>query len=162
MCNTVDEFADWYEKNNFPIRPPQDDPIYITDISYSYVLYREGQYQVELYIIDSNSITPEHSHPGVESIIMFLAGECNTTINGNLLYDASPYFNLINNDGTSVMFKYRARLNPKDTHGLKVYDAGTAFLSIEKWPDEMVPSSVALHWEGETVGNTHNKILENL
>ena len=55
MWTTVEEFAEWYKSEGFPIRPPFEDPIYITEISYSYVLYREGQYQAELYLIKPTS-----------------------------------------------------------------------------------------------------------
>ena len=72
MWNTVDEFAKWYEDSGFPIRPPQDNAIFRTNNASALVLYREEQFQAELYIADANDITPEHSHPGIESVIMFL------------------------------------------------------------------------------------------
>jgi hypothetical protein len=46
MWNTIEEFAQWYKDNGFPIRPPFEDPVYVTDISYSYVLFREGRSNV--------------------------------------------------------------------------------------------------------------------
>jgi len=159
MWNTVEQFAKWYEENNFPIRPPQNNAIFRTNNASALVLFREGQFQVELYIGDPNSITPEHSHPGVKSIIMFLSGEGNTTVNGNFVADPTPYFNKVNEDGTSILFKQKITVDPNDTHGLTTYNRGFAFLSIEQWPEELKPSSVTLHWEGETTGDIHASLI---
>jgi hypothetical protein len=160
MWNSVEEFAKWYEENNFPIRPPQDNAIFRTNNASAVVLYREGQFQAELYIVDPDSVTPEHSHPGVESIIMFLTGEGNTTVNGKEVADPRPYFNKINKDGTGILFKQTVRLNPADSHGLTTYNKGFAFFSIEKWPDNVQPTSVAAHWHGDTTGDIHDKIVQ--
>lgn len=160
MWNTVEQFAKWYEENNFPLRPPQDNAIFRTNNASALVLYREGQFQAEMYIGDPNSVTPEHSHPGIKSIIMFLSGEGNTTVNGNFVADPRPYFNKINEDGTSILFKQKVVVDPNDTHGLTTYRRGFAFLSIEHWPDGVEPTSVTLHWEGETTGDIHSNIIK--
>jgi len=159
MWNTVEQFAKWYEENNFPIRPPQNNAIFRTNNASALVLFREGQFQVELYIGDPNSTTPEHSHPGVKSIIMFLSGEGNTTVNGNFVADPTPYFNKVNEDGTSILFKQKVTVDPNDTHGLTTYNRGFAFLSIEQWPDGVEPSSVTLHWHGDTTGDIHTSLI---
>jgi len=160
MWNSVEEFAKWYEENGFPIRPPQNNAVFRTNNANAVVVYREGQYQVEMYIADPNSITPEHSHPDVESIIMFLTGEGSTTVNSKEVADPSPYFNMVNPDGTSILFKQQLRITPKDTHGLTTYNRGFAFFSIEKWPDGVEPTSVAVHWHGDTTGNIHDKLVQ--
>ena len=160
MWNTVEEFAQWYEDNGFPIRPPQNDAIFRTNNASALVLFREGQFQVELYIGDPNSVTPEHSHPGVESIIMFISGEGTTTVNKKEVADPRPYFNMVNEDGTSILFKQKLRIRPSDSHGLTSYNKGFAFYSMEKWPDDVQPTSVAAHWHGETTGNLHDAVVQ--
>ena len=159
MWNTLEEFVEWYEANGFPFRPPQNNAVFRTNNASALVLYREGQFQAELYIGDPNSVTPEHSHPGVKSIIVFLSGEGNTTVNGNFVADPRPYFNKLNEDGTSVLFKQKVVVDPNDTHGLTTYGRGFAFLSIEQWPEGIEPSSVTLHWEGETTGSIHDETI---
>lgn len=159
MWNTLEEFAKWYEDEGFPIRPPQHNSIFRTNNASALVLYREGQFQVELYIADEGQGTPEHAHPGVNSVIVFLAGQGNTTINGQTIADPSPFFDKVNADGTSVLFKQKLFLNPNDTHGLVTYSQGFAFLSIEQWPEGVSPSSVTVHWSGETTGNIHNETI---
>lgn len=160
MWNTVEEFANWFEENGFPIRPPHNDAIFKTNNASALVLFREGQFQAELYIVDSNSVTPDHSHPGVESIILYLSGEGSTTINREEVANSKIYFDKINSDGTSVLFKQKLRLNHTDSHGLVCYDKGFAFFSIEKWPDGISPTSVAAHWHGETTGEIHDILLK--
>ena len=156
MWNDVEEFADWYEKEGFPFLPPQNNAIYRTNNASVVVLYRKGQYQVELYIADADDVTPEHNHPGIESIIMYISGDGNTTLNGNAIADPTPFWNMTNLNGTSYLFKQRVRLDPKDTHGLSTGPRGFAFLSIEKWPDGITPTSVSVHWDGETTGEIHD------
>lgn len=155
MWNNLEEFAQWYSDNHFPIRPPFEDPIYITDISYSYVLYREGQYQVELYLIKPNSETPDHSHPNIENIIMVWGGDLHTRINGTLI-DYPKEFNFKKEDGTSSLFGLQGdKLTDKDTHAVVTGNKGGALLSIEKWPEGVKPTSVTVRWRGETVGAMH-------
>jgi hypothetical protein len=162
MWNNLEEFADWYKAERFPIRPPFEDPIYITDISYSYVLYREGQYQVELYLIKPNSETPDHSHPEIENIIMVWGGDLHTRINGTLL-DYPQEYNARKKDGTSTLFGICGnKLTDKETHAVITGKKGGALLSIEKWPDGVNPTSVTVRWAGNTVGVEHNKTIEDI
>jgi hypothetical protein len=156
MWKTVEEFADWYKEKGFPFRPPQNNSIYRTNNASAVVLWREGRFQAELYIADANDATPEHSHPGVESIIVYLSGDGTTTINSKEVADPKPFWDLTNEDGTSVLFKQSVRIDPNDTHGLITGDRGFAFLSLEMWPEDIDTTSVTVRWEGETTGNVHN------
>lgn len=160
MWNTVEEFAEWYKETGFPFRPPQNNSIYRTNNASAVVLWRQGRFQAELYIADANQDTPEHSHPGVESVIMYLSGDGNTTINSKEVADPKPFWDIINEDGTSVLFKQSVRVDPKDTHGLTTGDRGFAFLSLEMWPEDIETTSVTVHWEGETTGDLHVKQME--
>jgi hypothetical protein len=90
-----------------------------------------------------------------------LSGEGSTTVNEQQVADPKPYFNKVNPDGTSILFKQRVRVDPKDSHGLTTYSKGFAFYSFEMWPDGVSPTSVASHWEGETTGEIHNEMLRN-
>jgi hypothetical protein len=153
--NTVKEFADWYVAQGFPMRPPGDGPVYVTSISSSYVLYREGQYQAELYLVKPNSASPEHSHPGVENIIMVLGGAEGGTTNG-VLEDNTELAAQTNPDGTSKIFGcFGETLTDKDKHSLITGSTGGAFISFEKWPEHIKPYSVTENWEGDAIDNEH-------
>jgi hypothetical protein len=160
MWDSIEEFAKWYEESGYPICPPQHNAIFRTNNASALVLFREGQFQVELYIGDADSVTPEHSHPGVESIIVYLSGEGRTSINSiTEKYREPAEYDKVNPDGTSVLFKLAMRINPQDTHGLVTGSKGFAFYSIEKWDDSLTPTSVTIEWEGETTGDLHDETL---
>jgi hypothetical protein len=60
--NNLEEFAHWFKSNGFPIRVPADMQVYVTEHSYSCVVFRQDIYQAELYMIAPNSIGTPHSH----------------------------------------------------------------------------------------------------
>jgi len=161
--NTVKEFADWYVSNNYPLRPPFDSPVYTTSISYSYILYREGQYQAELYLVKPNSTSPEHSHPGVENIVMILGGNVGGTVDGKV-QDNTALALQANADGTSKLFGcFGQTLTQTSKHSLTTGVTGGAFISFEKWPEGVKPYSVTENWEGTAIDNNHiiRKINDN-
>jgi hypothetical protein len=160
--STLEEFAEWYKKEGFPIRPPFEDPVYTTDISYSYVLYREGQYQAELYLVRPNTSSPDHSHPGVENIIMVWGGNVHTRQNGQV-FDYSEHYNEAAMNGTNKLFGMSSKkLTDDQTHALIAGDKGGAFLSLEKWPEGVKPNSVTINWAGDPVDPTHGAIIKTL
>ncbi len=159
---SLEEFAQWYKDNNYPIRPPFEDPVYVTDISYSYVLYREGQYQAELYLVRPNTSSPDHSHPGVENIIMVWGGDIHTRQNG-VFQDLSSNYQTPADDGTNKLFGVCGqKITDQETHALIVGNKGGAFLSLEKWPEGVTPNSVTINWEGEPVDPGHGEIIRTL
>lgn len=161
MWETLEEFAQWYKDNGYPIRPPFEDPVYITDISYSYVLYREGPYQAELYLVRPNTSSPSHTHPGVENIVMLWGGDVSLEHDGEYL--DSSQFNHRSDNGTSSLFGISGpKLTDDKTHALFAGNKGGAFLSLEKWPENIVPSSVTVNWEGEPVDENHRQIIKTV
>jgi hypothetical protein len=151
MWNNVEEFAAWYKQNKYPIRPPFEDPIYVTEISYSYVLFREGQYQAELYLVRPHTGSPDHSHPGVNNIIMLMGGDIGLKTNG-VVDMIPPEVNIFGIFGPTI--------NSGDTHALHVGERGGEFLSLEKWDDGMKPTSVTIRWEGDTCGDSHTALVD--
>ncbi len=162
MWNTLEEFAEWYKAEGFPIRPPFEDPVYTTDISYSYVLFREGQYQAELYLVRPNTSSPDHSHPGVENIIMVWGGNVHTRQNGQV-FDYSEHYKEPSANGTNKLFGMTSeKLTDDQTHALIAGDKGGAFLSLEKWPEGVTPNSVTINWKGDPVDPGHSEIIKSL
>jgi len=159
--NTIEEFAQWYKENNYPIRPPFGEPIRITDISYSMVLYREGQYQVELYLLKPNSETPPHSHPGVESIGICWTGGLSIEQGGEF-FDSAPY-DFKAPDGTSTLFGAMGAILPSGaSHSLFTKENGGAMLTLEKWPDGITPTSATVNWAGDPVDEGHRSLIQPL
>jgi hypothetical protein len=148
---SVEDFAKWYKINKFPIRPPQEDPVYVTEISMSYVLFREGQYQAELYLVKPNTGSPDHSHPGVENIITLWGGDIGLRANG------IDYGMMLN----APLFGMQCDpIRNGSTHALECGPRGGAFLSLEKWDDGLKPTSVTIRWHGDTCGDTHTGLVD--
>jgi hypothetical protein len=159
--NTLEEFAQWYKESGYPIRPPFEDPVYVTDISYSYVLFREGQYQAELYLVRPNTSSPNHSHPGIENIIMIWGGDVSNSQNGKKL-DLSEYYKEPSPTGTNKLFGMSSeKLTDQGYHALFAGNKGGAFLSLEKWPTDRKMTSVTIEWDGEAVDPSHAELIKS-
>lgn len=157
--NNVEEFKDWWLVTTNRIRPPFTDPIFCTDVSCSLCLFRAGQYQVELYVAKPNTITPEHSHPGVESITMYLTG--NLIFPSDSSHDLSKlqYANSVT--GAHILLgKCGAVLHAGEEHSALTGEEGGAFLVFEHWDKNITPTSVTLQWSGDSVGTQHSELLE--
>ena len=159
--NTLEEFVDWYKSNNYPLRPPFEDPVYVNDNSHSYVLYREGEYQAELYLVAPNSYVPPHSHPNMENIIIVLGGEMDLR-NGKDYYDLTNFFDAPSPTGTSKLFGISTPKMTADTpHEVNILNKGAAFISLERWMNGSIPTSATLRWNGEAVGEIHKQQLKD-
>ena len=158
MHKTVEQFRDWYFKNGAPLRPPFHDPVFYTDNAMSLCLFREGQYQVELYITEPNSTSPPHTHPGVDSCFVYLAGNIQFNLEDRDNPDVSQW-QTEKADGTHALFGKTVSSPDGISHWLLIGKEGGAFLSFEYWKDK-APVSVTMNWEGEPVGQVHSKILE--
>lgn len=161
MWNNLKEFANWYIENKLPIRPPYDAKVHFTDESFSYVIYREGQYQAELYLIKPGKLPPDHGHPNVENIVMVLGGTIEGSVNNQIL-DVSHLWDKHNADGTSVLFGHLTDtlLHP-NTHSVGGGPRGCAVITFEKWPEGTTPTSIILDWSGSPVGDIHKNVLSD-
>jgi hypothetical protein len=60
--NTIEEFAQWFKDNGYPMRVPANMQIYVTDQSFSCAVFRHDVYQAELYMISPDKKGTPHSH----------------------------------------------------------------------------------------------------
>ena len=157
MWQTVEEFRDWYCQQGMPLKPPFKNPVFHTDNAMSLCLYREGRFQVELYITEAGATSPPHTHPGVESAFVYLAGNIQFNLEGGANPDASQWQHA-RADGAHVLFGKTVSSPDGIPHWLKIGPEGGAFLSFEYWKDKD-PSSVTVNWDGEYVGQEHIKTV---
>jgi hypothetical protein len=155
---SVKEFMEWWVKERI-IKPPFLDGIFFTDIAASIVLFRNGPFQVEMYISKPNTESPYHSHPGVDSLLMYLTGNLVFGKDGKQL-DLSEFQKPRETDPEVhfLLGKFDI-LEPDQLHNLKTLGEGGAFFSFEKWNDR-VPNSVTVNWEGEPSGSLHKQVIE--
>ena len=160
----VDKFGDvetfakaWLAKRLW--RPPFANAIHTTEIAHSLVLFRTGQYQVELYISKPNTQTPMHSHPDVESVTVYLTGNLCFSRDGVNFTDNSQYQKAKPN-GAHALLWHMAEANKGEPHILRVGAEGGAILVFEKWL-KGEPTSVSVNWIGDLIGEEHARLMEN-
>jgi hypothetical protein len=156
--STVEGFKNAWLKAGCPIAPPFKNAVYTTDIAYSLVLYRKGQYQVELYTCKPSTQAPLHQHPNVDSLFIYLAGNIDFGMADGSFTDLAKYQHETPEGNHMLLGKTAAALNGA-AHTLRVYEEGGAFLSFEKWLNDD-PTSVTVHWTGEPVGADHAETLQ--
>jgi hypothetical protein len=156
--NTVKEFKDWWYENNCPIQPPFCNSVFTTDIAYSLVLFRKDNYQVELYTCKPSTQAPFHSHPGVDSLFVYLTGNIEFGLPDET-FTNTQYYQRAKKDGTHMLLGKESEAMDGAKHTLRVGDTGGAFLSFEKWDRE--PHSVTINWKGESVGQEHEQTLKD-
>lgn len=135
--SNLTEFADWYMSVKMPLMLPVGSPVYVTNDATAVVIFRKGEYQVEMYIIHNKSLVEEHSHPGMEVIIM-----------------------QIGNMNLNVWGMYSPVLNDGEYHdGNFSGEKGAVFLTFERWKDKKLMSSAAVNWKGKTSGTIHDELI---
>ncbi len=131
----VVEFTNWWNKAGMPILPPVNSEVFVTDDATAFCLFRNGQFQVELYLIHPNPMFDNHEHPGVEIIQMNTTGSYGSF--SEILRDGDSHGNLL-----------ASRSQQK----------GLSLLTFEHWlKDE--PSTAAAAWKGLTVGPKQEMLI---
>lgn len=120
----------------------------------SMVLYRQAPFQVELFIVpNAPSSFPNHKHPHVDSYEFPLSGDHTLFFDNKPLYNQYNMTRWVNNEVDSPP----VHIKPDQYHsgeGRTPY----AFLSIQKWLDGVVPTSVGLDWYGEASSEVHEEL----
>jgi hypothetical protein len=136
--------------NELKISPwlsPEDSVSFI-DGTHAYTLHREGQFQVQLYILRPNIIVPDHTHPNVDSFEVAIRGV-------TFRHSGSVFLTPNRNDliGRAIYVGH------DQWHGGYSSDQGGVFLSVQEWLNGVKPSTVADDWVGDPMGPLH---VENI
>lgn len=122
----------------------------------SLILYREGQFQVELLISPFiASSFPSHRHPNVDSIEFPIAGNHCLIIDGERMWTGEQMQQWLSGELQSPLIPI--------SHSSYHSGGGTtayAFLSIQHWLNDVSPTSVGLDWEGEYSGDLHQQLVQ--
>jgi hypothetical protein len=117
----------------------------------SLVLHRELPFQAELFMLRPNRGFPrDHRHPDVESVEYCLAEYVPLILNGVDLPKAAGE---ISNRGSLYI------VGAEDWHRVGDVPNGGQFLSLQRWNNGIVPTSVGLNWEGTPVSEQHRRLL---
>jgi hypothetical protein len=121
------------------------------------VLYRSGQFQVQLFLFPAGTVVKPHIHPNVDTIESHVSGHYDFRVGG---VSAIPLDHLQDRSGPASRWWGRGvRVRPTDWHDLTVFDTGACFLSFQHWL-RSEPSSVGDDWNGEPANPAHAKQLD--
>ena len=153
------EFKDKYLSSlDLTIAIPFDNPIQFDDGISSISIYRDKEFQVEFIICQPNLTIPEHFHPNVDSYEVFLYG-MSFTHSGEIIVSEKMAL-AEDHKGMPFHYKETIRVKPTDWHGGKSSKKGGAFLSIQRWLNNVKPTHVGADWVGESMGKKHNKAIK--
>lgn len=124
-------FKSWWLSNRY------FNPICMTNVAdeHGMILYRENEYQVELFMMEPNSTIVPHIHPNVDSYEVYLCGDIRFMCN-DIWYENNTLYSDI-------------RILPNSWHGGEFGANGGAFLSVQKWLNGVEPKFVGDDWVGK-------------
>lgn len=149
---TIEDFAAWYKGHGCPLRIPEDARIHMTDVTLSIIVFRQGDYQVELYMVHPNIKIPHHSHP-MKQIVMWLGGWLQGWM--EKVPGMKPWET-----------RHQGNLSPVlcdgEQHAFTTDDKGALLMVLERWRPEMPKSSATIAYDGEELGPIHLATLKAL
>ena len=119
------------------------------------LLYRRGQFQVQMFAVPEDTIIPEHSHPNVDSFEVYVGGNIQLSIDGKHCYSPAILFE---NKGPLKLASRRGdrvRVRPNQVHGAVIGEGGAVFLSVQHWLNGVAPHCVAADYDGVAMGEDH-------
>lgn len=150
---TAKEFAKLWQDSGYVHRVPDDAKAYVTEHSYSFPIFRQGNFQVEHYIVRPNVTSTKHYHP-FEQVIIFLGGTLEGR-RGTDLSEESEWRKLEHKDFGRIS---RALL-PTQWHQIRSSDYGFSFYNVQKWPDNMQITSAVVEFRGDLLGPEQQELI---
>lgn len=137
-------FANWWCQHRY-LRPPFDSTVVTFDDNVvGTTLYREGQYQVQLFTVKPHTEIVDHIHPNVDSYEVYVGGQIEFRLHGEKI---TRFDTQVEANGIVSEFGKMIRVLPTSSHGGTFGQMGGCFLSIQHWTNPNVPpSSVHMDW----------------
>ena len=121
----------WAETRTLAIPAPDEMPLDFADKLSGIVLFREGRYQVQLFILQPNTIIMPHVHPNVDSYEVYMGGDLLFEVDGVVHEQIEMFENI--------------RVHPHSVHS-GIAGARAAFLSVQLWLNGTQPTTVGYDW----------------
>ena len=160
--DVVDHYCSWFLTNANPIGwIPFNKPIWQIENVTSVLMHREGQFQVQMFIVPPHTIIPEHTHPNVDSIEVYGGGQINFSHSGKLVVSEDKCIEDVESPfGLPKLYKQLIRVKPDDLHGGFFGENGGVFFSVQHWLNNVKPHCVAADYIGKTMGPHHLKAVK--
>lgn len=124
--------------------------VFHTDVSTSTLLWDEGPFLVEMYLMRPNAKVVQHSHP-FDNIVIFLNGKMKGTRQG-AKQEATWW-----DERHSEMIGMELPANL--WHQFEIGSEGCCFLNVSKWHDMTEKTSATIKYIGQPLGPIHAKQL---
>lgn len=151
---SLEAFAEWFMNGSILARVPHDAPSHMLDGVTAITLCRSAQYQVQMFAVPANHIIPEHYHPNVDSIEIYVGGDLRFSLAGRFL-SSREIADTPTGTGVSMLRGMRVRVHPGDLHGGVCGPHGGVFYSIQQWLNGVKPTCVASDYVGIAMGPQH-------
>jgi hypothetical protein len=151
----LEQFAHWFHQQHGSLVCPFEAVSFVGDFA-QLVVSRHGQYQIQLGLAKPHAEIPDHNHPDVDTILVYLTGEIYFRLDGNYAWEWGTVSKLEN--GLASHRGRTLRVLPGQSHGASFGPAGGAFLSIQYWIDKE-PRSVELNWVGPPLSEDHDRAI---
>lgn len=155
QLDDLQKFARFYMKNfgvmgAVPLHGAVDRVENVTSV----LMYRQGQFQVQMFIVPEGTIIPEHVHPNVDSIEIYVGGNYRLSHSGKFAISEED---LVEKGPLKIgkLRGYAIRVKPHHIHGGVFGKGGGVFLSIQQWLNGVKPHCVARDYSGTTMGHDH-------
>jgi hypothetical protein len=146
-----DELSGFME-HYFQVNPramiPLDHILTFVDGLSGMTVYREGQFQVQLFLVAPLVEIHDHRHPNVDSYEVALTG-MEFRHSGEIIL---PAWWALDPRSTGQCI----RVKTQDLHGATAGPDGGSFLSVQHWLNGVRPTSVGDDWQGQTMGEKHD------
>lgn len=134
----VQEFGDWWISSKMPMKIPNGSEVFLSDDATAICLFRQGRFQIELYLIHPTPNVPTHEHPGVEVIKVRTGLE-----SGNIWL--SPVLRRDEAHGSGMKLEAEVK--------------GFPLVAIQHWQTRE-PTTIASMWKGKTAGPKHEGVIK--
>lgn len=156
VVDQLEKFCSWFLKKMPVIGavPFQGAVSKVEDVT-AILLYRKDQFQVQMFAVPEGTIIPEHTHPNVDSIEVYVGGNIRFSHSGKYVYPEDQLYALSGPLGCAFKRGTTIRVHPNDVHGGVFGEGGGVFLSVQHWLNGVKPHCVAADYSGTTMGEHH-------
>jgi len=126
---------------------PNDMPMDFADKLAGVVLFREDQYQVQLFTLQPNTVIHAHCHPNVDSYEVHIGGDLTFEVDGFVHSNRAMLDHI--------------RIFPHSKHTAISGPRGGCFVSVQKWLNGVKPTTVGHDWDdanGNQIGTASQLI----
>ena len=119
------------------------------------LMYRRDQFQVQMFAVPEGVIIPEHTHPNVDTIQVYVGGSILFSLGGHFVYPEKQLFAMNGPLKCASKRGYTMRVGPNDKHGAVAGPGGGVFMAVQHWLNGIAPHCVSADYDGVTMGEDH-------